>query len=114
MSEVLITPKSDHVRATGLRLRQLIKALGLSYVKAAEDMGISKSHLGNWMRGDNYPGPFELYRFCRRHGVNFDWVFLGDPASLPHRVAERLLTAELAQEAQTDADNQASEVETQA
>lgn len=109
MPNLTILATTDHVLQVGIRLRQLIDALDIPYVQAAREMGISKSRLGNWMRGDNYPGQYELYRLCRRRGVNFDWVFLGDPAALPYEVASRLLQqeeepAELAAE-----DSQASE-----
>ena len=89
--EIAILSESDHRRACGFRLRQLIKALGLKQVQAAEDMGIPKNHLGNWLRGDAYPKQYEMYRFCRIRGVDMDWVFLGDPSGLPHWVAENIL-----------------------
>ena len=85
-----ILSKSDHMKAVGARLRQLIDALGISYVEAAKDMGIPKNHLGNWMRGDAYPLHYEIYRFARIRGVNLDWVFLGDPSGLPQRVFAKL------------------------
>lgn len=93
MPNLTILAKSDHVRHVGIRLRQLIDALEIPYVQAAEEMGVSKSQLGNWMRGDSYPAPYQLYLFCRRRGLNFDWPFLGDPAALPYQVASRLLQA---------------------
>lgn len=89
--EQAVLSKADHTKAVGVRLRQLIDALGLSYVDAANDMGVTKNHLGNWMRGAAYPLHYSLYRFCRIRGVNTDWVYLGDPSGLPHRVAAALL-----------------------
>lgn len=109
MPELTILAKSDHVRDAGIRLRQLIDALGISYVQAAREMGITKNHLGNWMRGASYPGAYELYRFCRYRGLNFDWVFLGDPAALPYPVARKLLQQEDEQASSSVADNLASE-----
>lgn len=109
MSDTIILPKSDHVRDVGIRLRQLIDALDIPYKQAAQEMGVSKSHLGNWMRGTNYPTPYEVFRFCRRRGVNFDWIFLGDPAALPHRVVERLLAGVFPQETPAGEGSQAFE-----
>ena len=82
--------------AVNVRLRQLIDALGIKYVRAAEDMGITKNHLGNWMREEKpvYPDIYKIYRFCRIRGVDFNWVFLGDPSGLPERVSRILLGLE--------------------
>jgi transcriptional regulator with XRE-family HTH domain len=104
-----ILSKSDHMKAVGNRLRQLIDALGIKYAQAARDMEIPKNHLGNWMRGEAYPLPFEMYRFCRIRGVNMDWVFLGDPSGLPHRVAEQLMQLISKPADQVEPENQASE-----
>jgi hypothetical protein len=55
-------------------------------------MGISKSHIGNWMRGTaGYPTPYEMYRFCLINGVDMNWVFLGDPSRLPRAVGDQVL-----------------------
>jgi len=91
-----IESKEDHIAAVGARLRQLIDALDIPYVEAARDMGVPKSQLGNWMRGDrSYPPIYPIYRFCRIRGVDMNWVFLADPSGLPHRVTSRLLRTEL-------------------
>ena len=91
MRTTTLLAKSDHVRQCGVRLRQLIDALDISYAEAARDMRVTRSQLGNWLRGDSYPAPYSLYIFCRIRGVNFDWVYLGDPGALPHQLAVRLL-----------------------
>jgi hypothetical protein len=64
-----------------------------SFAQAAEHLETSASHLGNWMRGKPIR-TFHLYRFCRRHGVTFDWVFLGDPSGLPEPVLSLVLKLE--------------------
>ena len=91
MRTTTLVGKTDHIRQCGARLRQLIDALGISYSEAARDMRITPSQLGNWMRGQSYPAPHNLYIFCRIRGVTFDWVYLGDPGALPHHLAVRLL-----------------------
>lgn len=80
--EQLLLAQGDHMRAVGARLRRLIDALGIQYVEAAADMGIPKNQIGNWMRGEAYPRPYNLYLFCRKRGVSCDYVLLGDPAGL--------------------------------
>ncbi len=103
--EQLILAQSDHMRAVGSRLRMIIDALGLPYVDAAAELGVSKSHLGNWMRGDSYPRQYELYRFCRIRGINTDYIFLGDPSGLPGRVLEALIRQEQEQAATAEPDH---------
>ncbi|MDB5317811.1 MAG: hypothetical protein JWO24_3655 [Rhodospirillales bacterium] len=76
--------------AVGSNLRAAIDALGISYVDAAEVMGVTKNHLGNWMRGSTYPMPFAVYRFSRRYGVTADWLYLSDPSGLPLRIASAM------------------------
>jgi transcriptional regulator with XRE-family HTH domain len=84
--------RDEHQVASGRRLRQIIDAAGISYVEAADMMGISKSNLGNWMRGDAPIGSYALYQFCVQTGATADWVLLGDPAGLPQRLARQLLS----------------------
>jgi hypothetical protein len=110
--ETAILSQRDHRIACGVRLRQLIDAVGTGrgrYVRAARDMGIEPNHLGNWMRGHGYPGQYELYKYCRKHGVTMDWVFLGDPSGLPHRVSEKLLKLGSAPEDRVEQARPASE-----
>lgn len=81
--------------AVGDRLRRVIKALGIKQVAAAEDMGVTKNHLGNWLRGVAYPLNYELYKFCRIRGVSTDYIFLGDPSGLRKAVWDAILRQEL-------------------
>lgn len=108
MQTVILSP-GDYKIACGVRLRQLIDALGLKYVEAARHMEIPPNQLGNWMRGDALPTPYQLYRFCRINGVNTDWVYLGDPSGLPGRVTAKLLEAAQPPEAPAAGARRASE-----
>jgi transcriptional regulator with XRE-family HTH domain len=107
--EQLILSQSDHVRAVGDRLRRIIRALGIRQVEAAADMGIPKNHLGNWLRGDAYPRQYQLYRFCRIRGITADYILLGDPSGLPHRMVEALIRQELAPAEGAEGDRRAGE-----
>jgi transcriptional regulator with XRE-family HTH domain len=82
--------ESDFNAEAGRRLRAHIDALGIRQVDAAADMRVTKSHLGNWLRGAPIR-PYQLYRFCRLRGVGMDWIFLGDPSGLPHKLANKLM-----------------------
>lgn len=93
--EQLLLPETEYMRVVGDRLRRLIDALGISYVEAARDMGVTRNQLGNWMRGNHgFPRHYALYRFARIRGVNVDWILLGDPSGLPKKVADALLGLE--------------------
>jgi transcriptional regulator with XRE-family HTH domain len=105
----LIMTQSDHMAAVGSRLRRLIAALGLKQVEAAADMGVTKNHLGNWLRGDAYPRHYELYRFCRIRGVTADYVLLGDPSGLKASVLAALMRQEQAPEEAEEGDPPAVE-----
>jgi transcriptional regulator with XRE-family HTH domain len=107
--EQLILSERDHRHAVGVRLRQLIQAIGIKYVEAAAEMGIERNHLGNWMDGRAYPKHYELYKFCRIRGVNTDWVYLGDPSGLPDRVSRALIKQALEPEGLEASANQAGE-----
>jgi hypothetical protein len=93
--EISLLPITEHQREAGRRLRAVIDASRISYVEAAKVMGISKSNLGNWMRGDAPIGTYQLYLLCRVTGATADWVLLGDPSGLPQRLAQPLLQPEL-------------------
>ena len=102
MSGARVLRESDFHKQAGYRLRVLVQALidlgrVESFAQAAEHLEISPSHLGNWMRGKPIR-PFHLYRFCRRHGVTADWVFLGDPSGLPAPVLSLVMKQEQNQE----------------
>lgn len=85
-----LLPVTEHQKQCGWRLRRLIDALDLRQTRAAEDMGVTKQRLGNWLRGESYPDIYALYRLARLRHVNMDYVFLGDWSGLPAKVAERL------------------------
>jgi hypothetical protein len=104
MAGALVLRERDFHTQAGFRLRMLIQALidcGRieSFAQAAKHMETTASHLGNWMRGRPMR-PYHLYRFCRRHGVTFDWVFLGDPSGLPEPVLSLVMKQEQHQAAE--------------
>jgi hypothetical protein len=104
MRGALVLREIDYHVQAGFRLRVLIQALidcgkVASFAQAAEHLETTPSHLGNWMRGRPIR-TFHLYRFCRRHGVTFDWVFLGDPSGLTEPVLSLVMKLEQNQAAE--------------
>ena len=64
----------------GRNLRITIAAVGLKPADAAREMDISPSKLGNWLRGDNYPDPLMVTRFCADHAAPLEMVYSGTAA----------------------------------
>jgi transcriptional regulator with XRE-family HTH domain len=81
---------SDHQKAVGARLRRLATALGLRPVDLAREMGCSKQTINSYFNGVVYPNDYGIYRLCRLHHVNYDYLYLGDWSQLPAAVARKL------------------------
>lgn len=79
----MLRPMSNslHRRQTGARLGIAIQAIGKSQADICRAMGVSPSKLGNWLRGDYYPDPYFVSRFCDRFSVTTDWIYRGQVAS---------------------------------
>ena len=69
-----------HKQIVGRNLRITIAAVELRPADAAREMGISPSKLGNWLRGDNYPDPLLITRFCADHTAPLEMVYQGTAA----------------------------------
>jgi len=89
---VSILPEKAYSKECGERLRMLIDALGIETAQAAADeMGISKQRLNNWLQGNNLPDFYILYRWMRRRLLaDANFILWGDWSALPERVAEQL------------------------
>jgi transcriptional regulator with XRE-family HTH domain len=81
---------SDHQKAVGARLRRLATALGLRPVDLAREMGCSKQTINSYFNGVVYPNDYGIYRLCRLHHINYDYLYLGDWSQLPVAVATKL------------------------
>jgi transcriptional regulator with XRE-family HTH domain len=81
---------SDHQKAVGARLRRLATALGLRPVDLAREMGCSKQTVNSYFNGVVYPNDYGIYRLCRLHHINYDYLYLGDWSQLPVAVAAKL------------------------
>lgn len=82
-----------HKQQVGRNLRITIAAIGIKPADAAREMGVSPQKLGNWMRGDNYPDPFLITRFCADHSAPLEMVYAGIAASAHPALASAYATA---------------------
>jgi transcriptional regulator with XRE-family HTH domain len=68
---------ATHKVQVGQRLRLAIEALNLKQVEVAAAFTVSPPKLGNWLRGDDYPNEWFIFRFCERYSVTTDWLYRG-------------------------------------
>jgi len=82
-----------HKIAVGRRLRIAIEAKGLTQAQVCRELNESTTKLGNWLRGDNYPEPWFVARFCTRYGITTDWIYRGIVSGASEDVAGALWKA---------------------
>ena len=58
-------------------MRTAIEALGKKQVEICRMFDVAPSKLGNWMRGEHYPDPWFIVRFCNRFNVSADYFYRG-------------------------------------
>ena len=71
----------------------IVGVIGGPQSAIAARLGVSKSKLGNWLRGDNYPDPYAMWLLCRHYGVTMDWIYRGEIFGLPVSLADGLRAA---------------------
>jgi len=72
---------TSHKLLVGDRLRMAIEALGKRPVDVCRIFDVAPSKLGNWMRGEHYPDPWFIVRFCDRFNVTADFFYRGRVSS---------------------------------
>lgn len=72
------------------RLIATREALGLRPTQFCAAARIPKSTYSNWESGEKRPGLTAAIKLARVHGFTLDWLYLGDPAGLPNRIASKL------------------------
>lgn len=87
-----MTP-AQHKQHVAENLSQIVGVIGCPQVRIAEKIGVSKSNFHNWLRGDNYPDPYAMWRLCEAYGVTMDWIFRGRTYGLPVEMADGLRAA---------------------
>jgi transcriptional regulator with XRE-family HTH domain len=75
----------------GRRLRATRETLGLTQEEAAAIGVISDKAWSMWEQGERTPAVGSMLRIRDRFGISLDWIYAGDPARLPHELAQRLL-----------------------
>ena len=85
--------KKEQRDAIGNRLRITREVLEMSHGEVAEELSIPMDRLNSWEDGNKVPCIEVMTRFATRYGVSLDWIFRGDPSSLPHRIAGDVLKA---------------------
>ncbi|MBF0143561.1 MAG: helix-turn-helix transcriptional regulator [Magnetococcales bacterium] len=79
--------------AIGHRLGAVRHALEMSLEDFAAAIEVELPALVRWETGEDSPNLHAMSRMARRFRVTLDWIFLGDPAGLPHRIAGKALKA---------------------
>lgn len=77
-------------REVGQRLVLARDALGLKAIQMAISLKISAQRLSNYERGQR---PFDLelaMELSRKHGITMDYIYRGDPRSLPLEIFQRI------------------------
>ena len=64
----------------------------LTQEQAAEIAGITSNAWSEWERGNRTPAVGSMLRLRSRYGISLDWIYAGDPARLPHEIAEQLVS----------------------
>ena len=86
---------NSHKRLVGDRLRIAIEALGKRPVDICRMFDVAQPKLGNWMRGDHYPDPWFIVRFCDRFNLSADYFYRGRVSSaMDCSLADALWAAE--------------------
>ncbi|MBF0423249.1 MAG: helix-turn-helix transcriptional regulator [Magnetococcales bacterium] len=84
---------SEQRIAIGHRLSAVRQALDLSLEDFAAAIEVELPALTRWETGEDSPNLHAMFRMAKRFSVTLDWIFLGDPAGLPHRIAGKTLKA---------------------
>ena len=77
----------------GKRIVALREALGRTQADFARDLDVKPQELNAWEKGERRPSIAKALPMVAMHGVTLDWLFLGDPSNLPHRVAKLVLAS---------------------
>jgi transcriptional regulator with XRE-family HTH domain len=73
-----------------MRLNALMKALDKKQVEFAQLIGISQPALNNYLKALRRPDIDVAITIQSRTGATLDWIYLGDRAGLPVRLASIL------------------------
>ena len=75
----------------GRRLRQVRKFLALNQADFGNLIDVGQNTLSSWESGERMIQPKALIKLNKLHRVSLDWIYLGDPSGLPHRLAHAIM-----------------------
>jgi transcriptional regulator with XRE-family HTH domain len=81
---------ADYKKDVGKRLRALREVSGLKQRAFASGFGKEQNTYQKWESGGNFPDPMAVLGICKRYGVDFNYVFLGDFDGLGGNLAAKL------------------------
>lgn len=90
------------LEATAYRLRAVRMALGVTQKDMATALGLATSTYADYERARVFPSQAAVSHFRWHHDITFDFILYGDPRHLPFETAERICTAMLELDAQSD------------
>lgn len=82
------TRPSDYLQQVGRRVRMTRLALDKSPADMCLEMKVSRQAWSQWENGKRLFDILVAVRLKQRYGVPLDWLYAGDPAGLPPRLAE--------------------------
>jgi transcriptional regulator with XRE-family HTH domain len=83
-------PPNRTFEAIGKRLRAFRDLTGLSQKEFAARAGILDTTYNQYERGVSQPKIEYAYALCDTYGLTLDWIYSGDTAGLPYRIASDL------------------------
>jgi len=84
--------RSDGLSGEGVgeRLRITREALGLAQSEFAERCGLARNTYNQYEQGKNIPRIENGIAICEAFGLSLDWIYRGDPSSLPYKTADAI------------------------
>ncbi len=73
-----------------LRMRLTRKALGLTQVSFAEGAGLKGNAIANYETGEKRPSVDSVAALRKKYRLSADWIFFGDPSTLPYELADKI------------------------
>ena len=80
----------DYLVAVGRRLRVTRLALGATAVEMCREIDAGPKAYSQWENGNRLFDVLAAVRLKERYGVTLDWIYGGDPAGLPARLAKQV------------------------
>jgi transcriptional regulator with XRE-family HTH domain len=85
--------RAAYAEQIGKRLKATRRALNLTQAELCRSSGVQPSTYNQYERGINVISLSQALRLCDAFAVTLDWIYRGDPTSLPARVM-RVLAAQ--------------------